>query len=466
MSIARNTAAYWLSQIGNFAFSFIVSIFVARCLGPEHRGVLVGVLLANSLALSLTNMGLQQIGMFFVGKNPERVVRHHALLALMAFLLWVFDFLVFVCWGEFFRHRVFHDLDMGYLILSFVVLLASLYNYEAQGILTGLGRIKMLSACLFGISFITNSANLAVLGLWRGNPEMQLKTLILVWTISQFAGGGLLAFAIFRSSIMRKGKDDADVTPRTQTNSDRQSGEHVAPATNLKDMVSFGSRAFVGNVASIAVNKADQLFVLSGVGAIGLGIYGIAIRLAELIFYASASFENAAYSRIAKAGRDEAARLVQDIFRANFVLDVIAAGIMMICARPFVAWVYGEEYADAVAPLVILLPGTLCFSASRMLALYFTAQLGKPQIPSAIAWGIAVIYVPMLWWFVSREKGGMVAAAWVSTACYGAMLVCYLAIFASATGLRNPMDYFAPRRRDVERLKSLLSPVRSQDRPN
>ena len=229
-------------------------------------------------------------------------------------------------------------------------------------------------------------------------------------------------------------------------------------------MLAYGVRAFAGNFATGLINRVDHLFILSAVGSAGLGVYGIAAKLAELIFHPSASLENAAYRQVVATDRRESARLVQDLFRSNFWVNGLATLALLALTKPLVLLFYREAYREAIEPLRALLPGAFALSCARMLALYYSAQLGRPLVPSAIAWLTLAVNLPLMKAVVVDRGGGLLGAACVTSGCYGLMLVVYLALFASVTGLRRPADYFLPQRRDFDRLIKVWRAVTSERR--
>lgn len=444
MTLARNTAAYWTAQMGNYALAFVTSVFTAVHLGPEHRGLLVAVLLANTLIVNLTNLGVQTCGMYFTGKSPERLARIHTTLVWIIAGITLLDFVIIYGSGGLLRETVLRrvpglrEFEWEYMLAALGVLPCSLYYFTAQGILSGLGRVRALSRFLFHFGAVTNALNLiAVIMLPTDRPRLA-HALIFIWVGSQVTAA-IGAFVMVRAS---------------GTVWERMSFAELR--NELKSMLSYGLRAFLGGFASGLVNRADHVFILSAIGTVGIGVYNLSAKLAELVFQPSAAFETASYSRVASASREDAARLVQDLFRANWLLNVLMVGGLAAAARPLIHYVYHEEYADAVAPLIYLLPGTVFMGGIRMLSLFFSAQLGRPQIPSLIAWVVAGVNIPMLWWVLFRLHGGLGAAALVTSGSYGLMLVLMVILFARATGLVNPVEYLLPRKRDWVRLRRLM----------
>lgn len=437
MSIGRDSLAYWTSQAANFLLSFVSSVFVAVILGPELRGLVTAVILANNLGVNLTNLGVQALSMYFIGKQREQLSRFHTLIVWIVAAIIVADLLAIAIFGDALRRSVFDDIAWPYFALAVAGLPFALYYFAAQGVMTGLGRVRELSRFLFYYSVAFNSANLVVVGLlpWK------VSGLLVVWLAGQIGAAAALAVMVRRSGC------------RWVAMSARET------LGGAGELLSYGLRAFVGNFATTLVNYMDQLFILAGPGRVGLGVYGIAAKIATLISQPSASLETASYARVASAQRRDSATLVQEIFRANFLINGAAVALLALLAKPFILFFYREEYAAVVLPLRILLPGVLCLSCSRMLAMYFSAQLGKPQIPSTIAWLTLGVNVPLMGYVVIAREGGLVGAASVTAASYGVMLVCYLVLFALRTGLVNPAAYFIPQARDFERVRRLAREV-------
>ena len=434
MSIGRDSLAYWFSQVAGFALSFVTSVFVAVILGPEQRGLFVAVVLANTLCVNLSNLGLQALSMYFIGKNPEQLSRFHTLIVILTAAISIVVLAAFGLWGEALRRSFFDTIGWRYLAVALAALPFSLYYFAAQGVLTGFGRVWNLSRFLFYYSAATNAASLAVLGLlpWK------VEGLLAVWMMSQVVAAAVM-FAMVRRSPCRWVRLSIRET-----------------IEGLGLLLSYGLKAFVGNFAGSLINRVDHVFILATSGPLGLGIYGLAAKLAELIYQPSAALEKAGFQPVATSERRAAARLVQDLFRVNFILNGTITLLMVIASRPFILLFYREEYAGVVLPFRIILPGALLLSCSRMLALFFSAQMGKPLIPSGIAWVTLAFNLPMMSWVVLHGNGGLAAAAWVTTGSYALMLTCYLLVFGAQTGLLNPLPYFVPQRRDLDRLATQI----------
>ena len=436
MSIARDTLAYWTAQVANLATAVLTSAVVAVYLGSELRGIFVAALLANTLVVNMTNLGLQSTASYFIGQR-ERLARFHTLLVAMIGLIILIELVLGLLFGDLLYAWVLRKAAMqpAYLAAVFAIIPASLYLMAGQGMLIGLGRVRTLSRFLFYFTFSQNLAS--VIGLvWL---DWRVPGLLAIWVVGQVAGAAALYLLIRDSGALW-----TRIAPR----------EALA---ELRRMISYGLRAFYGGFAGVLVNRFDQVFIFAARGAIGIGIYNLSAKLAELIFQPAAALENAGYVRVRQASTaGEAARLARELFRTTFLINVVIVAVLIVLARPLVLLVYTEEYRDAILPLQILLPGTLMHSCSRMAALYFSAHLGRPQIPSTVTWMAAIVYLPALWWVVSVRDLGLLGAACVTTGGYGLILAGLLGWFMLKTGLWNPLPYILPQRRDLTRAANTL----------
>ncbi|HOR29513.1 MAG TPA: oligosaccharide flippase family protein [Candidatus Sumerlaeota bacterium] len=443
MSIARDTLAYWLAQAANAALQYLSMAVVAVYLEPELRGVLIGLLLANTMTVSLTHLGLQPTASYFVSRARDaapgaRPSPDHALFLLLIVLITAIDAFLWWAFGSTLFRPALSKIPpefRAYLLVSLGVIPFSLYLMAGQGMLVGLQRVRQLSRFLFYFNLINSVLSLCGV-IWLG---WSVPALVTAWAVLQALGAAVL-FGLLRPLAplnFRAGAADL--------------------AARLREMSSYGLRGYAGNVAGIIVSRFDQLFVMAARGMHGLGIYQIAPKLSMLIFMPSAALESAGYRQVRVAERAEAARLTRELFRTNFLVNGLLMLALLLLAEPIIRIGLTDLYAGAIVPLRILLPGTLMLSCSRMISLYFSAQLGRPQINSIWAWVAALFYFPMIWWVVIRHEGGLIGAAAVTTACHGILLAGQWLMFMVQTGLWNPAPYLLPQPRDWGRLRRLIT---------
>jgi O-antigen/teichoic acid export membrane protein len=437
MGIARDSLAYGIAQIVNLATATLTSAVVAVCLGREMRGVLVATLLINTLTVTLLNFGSSSAASYFIGRDRDRLARIHTLLVVFVAAIACVEIALWAIFGSWLYEELLRPAQVSsvHMIVMLAIIPGTLYFLAGHGLMIGLGRVRALSRFSLYLTFAQNL--LSVIGmLWL---DWQVRGVLAVFVVGQI-GGAVSMHLMLRSS--------------GSLWSSIKWGEALA---ELREMASYGMRVFYGAFAGIVVNRFDQVFIISAMGAAGIGVYNLSSKLANLVAQFAVSLESGGYSRVRKATEaSEAAYLARELFRTTFFLSAaIVVGLMFI-ARPMVLLLYTVEFADAIAPMLILLPGSLCLSCSRMLTLYFSAHLGRPQISSNVTWVVALIYMPTIWWVVIKREEGLLGAAWVTTGSYGLMLIGLLVLFIRWTGLWNPLPYFIPQPSDFTRAVRLI----------
>jgi O-antigen/teichoic acid export membrane protein len=222
---------------------------------------------------------------------------------------------------------------------------------------------------------------------------------------------------------------------------------HVRPAGRVpfRELIGFGLRGYVGNLAVFATHMIDQAVILHILGATSLGFYAVAVTISAV----PASIALAIYARYftlvaEEDDRDRRGALVSDGLRLTLVVTAVLAGGIAACTPFALPLLYGRPFAESVAPLLLLLPGTVAYSVSIVGESFLTAvgRPGRVTFAELIGFAITVVGLPLV-----VPRFGITGAATLSTISYVAVLV------ASLLFLRRvcPVS-LRIRRRDLEEL--------------
>ena len=110
--------------------------------------------------------------------------------------------------------------------------------------------------------------------------------------------------------------------------------------------------------------RADLFVVDYFEGRDGVGVYGNAVYIAESVWLLSSSLALAAYARVGGLDGPAAAALTTRIIRHTTAAVGVVCVALFVVAGPLVDLLFGDEFAGMVAPLRILLPGTLVYGAA------------------------------------------------------------------------------------------------------
>lgn len=204
----------------------------------------------------------------------------------------------------------------------------------------------------------------------------------------------------------------------------------------------FGElRASLGFVATIGLtnvigllNYRVGLFVLERqLGLAAVGVYSIAVVIAELLWFVSGSLTQAAYGRIGTPDGPRAAALTLRVLQLSAVALVAVAPLLVALAWWLVPWVLGPSYQASLPLLLLLLPGVLLFGAASALSAYFTNHAGQPRVPAQVAALSLVLNGGLAW--VSVPAWGMAGAAMAASVAYAASVGVLAWRFARHAGL-------------------------------
>lgn len=347
------------TRFGIYPVKIIVTLFVAPLLGTTDYGIYTYLILPGAVLLPLLLFGLSPALRFYVSKGeysasevgfPALIMGfvHGLLTAAVTVLLWHLGWL-----GETGR------------AISFANLAPVLFVLPLQG------ASLTMNVVMIGASWFS-AMNLYLL-LNNLLPPVLLAALVIfgglglqgaVWTI--FTANGLLAL-IAISMVFVRFRPEFKVRVRM-----------------LVQMYGYGSRAWVGALANRASVRLDQ-FVLGFVRAPGdLGVYRIAVMVAELLWIIPDAVSIPLFNRVSSGSSpEEQVKITSRSHRVLLVVVVLAAIGLFIVGWWLLPLVLGEEYADTRWLLGLLIPGTVFLVTSRIVNMFFSAT-GRPEKASMV----------------------------------------------------------------------------------
>ncbi len=437
MSIAKKSSLDFATQVGIFLISGIAGIVIARKCLPEGYGAFKLILLANTLSLNLTNLGLSIANTYFVGKDPRRLREAHTVSIFLAFVFILILFSLIMLGGDIVRRLFFKDIPTPYLLIAIGLLPFSLYYAIWTGILIGLGKIYLLSLFNFIYQFLQNFTFIVLLLVFR----QQLQGLIISWAVILILGVLVMIFILWLKY-----------------------GGGFAPLnfSLVKSYIKFGFTAYFGNIASYLFTRVDTLIVAKFFTLADVGLYSLAVSLTEKVWLISAAMEKAAYSPVLSSKRDEAIFLVQKVLRNTLFFTFLFVLLIFVAAPILIPILYGRKFIESISLLRILIIGAIFFAGSRIFAIYFTGYKGKPIIPSTIAWFMFFLNAGLCYWLTQRI--GLIGASAAMAISYTIMFLTYSILFVRDTRVKSLRHLYFITREDILNYYSFLSKLLSRRR--
>jgi|GEM_PF-3417378 len=226
-------------------------------------------------------------------------------------------------------------------------------------------------------------------------------------------------------------------------------------------MVAFALSGALSSVVSFLGYRGDQFVVAGFEGKEGVGVYLLAVVVAESVWQVSGSLSLATYSRIGAATREEAVELTARVMRHTIFLLVIACGLLFLAADLIAMFVFSNH--AMATPLRLLMPGVLVYSLASSLSGFYTYQRGLPWVAALIAAvalgtniGLALLLVPAM---------GVKGAALAKSLGYTFAIASGLVAFMRQEHV-SPARLLRISRSDLEDYRALLQRIRSLLRPS
>ncbi len=326
-------------------FGLVTGIVLARVLGPADRGRLALVVLVAGLAGSLGSMGLnawlaRRVAQEGLGVAEARVIRLHLLLTLgVAGLVASIGLAV-------------RSVEPEMLLLAVALSWLTLASLVALGAVQGLQRLRALA-----MADVAGTGVYMVLVLVAATSDSMTLTLALAAT----AVGRLVMFVWALWPLVRE---------RTTTKTDPGPRRNYYPVA-----LRFGAPVAIGAALTVLVYRFDLAIVAVYLDAEAVGLYAVALSVAELFWLVPTATNTAILPRIAVS---EDAVDTPVIVRITTLGLLLATAVFAAVGPWLIPAVFGTEYAGAYGPLVILAVGAIFASAWKLLVTDLLAR-GESQ---------------------------------------------------------------------------------------
>jgi O-antigen/teichoic acid export membrane protein/glycosyltransferase involved in cell wall biosynthesis len=159
--------------------------------------------------------------------------------------------------------------------------------------------------------------------------------------------------------------------------------------SGLREALSFGIKLYAANAAAIVIYRFD-VFLLNGfAGSREAGYYAVAIALTNALVVLPTALGNVLFPRLAELTQEPAdeprGREVQDQAIRHTVLIVAVTSVTLAIGMPLlIVPVFGAEFEPAIEPALILLPGAAALGLATTLYSALAGR-GRPDYPLKIA---------------------------------------------------------------------------------
>jgi O-antigen/teichoic acid export membrane protein len=420
-AVSRRIATVFSVRIMAAGIGVVNGFLLARLLEPIGKGQFYLVQLVPSTLLVIGQLGLPSAISYYAGRGGTNRLAVRALA--LAIGLAVAGVLLTLLALPVLSATVFRSVD-PILIVAATAIVPSTYVFTfGTAVLTGRQRIGIYGAVALG-------QVIAALVLF----------VVLIGALHLGVGGAITAYLVYSSgaavvvavAALRVGGGPAE-----------------QPPVAVRALMAYGLRNYPASLSGFFSYRADVylLALLAGDSA-QLGLYSVAVGLAELVFFLPDSVVVVFFPHVAGGTRSEADAQAAVVTRITIAATASAA-IPLAMAAFLAVSVILPAYTSSLPALYVLLPGVVMLSASKTLSAYLNGigRTGTVSITALLALGtnigVNLVLIPAF---------GIVGAAAASLVSYSLSAALQIAICSRITD-QSPAAFCVPTRADLVMLR-------------
>ena len=399
MSYKKNIASNFITQIIGLILGFVTSILIARALGPEGKGYLAYFLLIIGLISSYGHFGITNATIYFQKRTKYK------------------------------EQDVFNVNTTYLLILSVIILIIIVILKFNNIILSEYNWSMTIGGLAFILStFIFNCTNLFYIGNER---IVEINKYNIVFNFTNFISICVLYFLNILSifSVFFLIVSISLIKSIWFTYKSGLKIKYKIDISLLKAEFKYGIIIYFSALFIYLNYRADQFLIKKMLGNSQLGVYSIAVTLAEFVFLVPGSVTAALSGKLYNIDKGSSNRkyITSVTIKYTFYICLILS-IIGIFMTPLIPIVYGQDFAKASQVTTILFIGIVFASIGKVSSPYFFSK-GKPQVYLFIT-SIVLLLNIILNIFLIPKLGinGAAIASTVSYLIYGLMHIYYFVI--------------------------------------
>jgi O-antigen/teichoic acid export membrane protein len=430
VSIASGAAAAMAGQLTVYAIGFVVSVIIARALGPAGRGEYYLPVTAAAVCLAVVNMGVESANVVMLAERRFSLAQLARNAGALALIIGPIAALATFGVYEGTRSSVFEGVRSQDLLIVAATIPVTLHQLWLVNVFVLAKRIAWTQVAFVAGALVQLTGALVLFAIGK----LGVTEVLLLWAAS-FAvpWGVLLAWS-------------ADVAP-------------LRPAIDLRvmrEVLRFGLRFHGGLLLMFLLLRLDVFLVGAYGSRADVGLYSLAVMFAELTWLLTNPLAMAVMPFQAEQPMLESAPLAFKAARFNFML---AAGLCVLFAATLwfaVPILFGDAFGAAYPAIVVLLPGVLLMAAARPLTVIVSRQ-ERPLLYTGLA-GIAFL-VNLVLNVVLIPAIGIVGASIASTVGYG-LISAALTVWALRAGGMGAREALVPQADDLRSLRAVIGRLR------
>lgn len=420
--------------IGMSVFAIAISAILARDLGSAGKGVYeLVLLLTNLLAGTFFNLGLPLATTYYTASDlydlKTILATNIAVLLILIPLAILAGIGIVLVGGE----QLFADVPQEYLYIGVLIIPFLMIDQVLNNMFAGLQDFRFMG--LVDIAQPLLTALFLVILLVTEN----LSTITALWSV---------AIAYFLTNILTL------CLLRTKVDSWRDFWPRLNPKY-ARDLMVYGLKIYGNVIIGRLLLRVDLILITNlGGGPASVGIYSIAVTLAERVWTFSGFTSSVLLPRIASWRNEDDKRNQLTLLVTKYALwiSLLTGGALLLLGRWVINLLYGSEFDLSFVAILFLLPGIMMYNFARI---FGSDAIGRgkggyvtPIVLAALILNIAlnVILIPQY---------DFIGAAIATSLAYSLYALLLIWFFFRNSKMRW-LDMILPNADDIRRFQSLF----------
>ena len=401
-------------------FSLGTAIILARVLGPALRGIYGLAVLVPSIVVIFCMLGQDMVNNTYAGLYQDKrgsLFQQTLLITLIGTALSTLVIGAFYFWLPL-KKGEFEQISPVIVWLTCLIPPLAILSQLLIALTKGIGRITTGAV----VNVMGTAATFILMLIFLVGFRRGLKAAVLITAL----GPSVTIFIslwILRSYITLK--------------------PAIFSGWLFKESLIFGFQVSIANIAGFLIYRLDQGILAYLVSAEQVGLYVVAVGLAERLRLLPNSIASALLPRLANELVFRQAQVPQ-VFRCTMIISFGAMIFLALLGAPVLLLFFGWDYAGSIPSFIMLLPGLAALGGASVISADLAA---RRQVKYSVITAYTVLTVNILLNFCLIPFMGIVGAALASSISY--MSACLISVFfyRRETGVRR--QDMIPKRDDL-----------------
>lgn len=430
----KNVIFTFIAKGITLILGLIITIIIARILGPEKKGIYSLAILLPTLLITFTNLGISSATIFHIGKKKyslEQILGNNIIFSV---LISAFTIILGLISISLFSDSLFAGVKKEYLFLALLIIPFQLFLLFIISILWGLQKIKKYNL-IHLLKILVFFLLVGIFLLWF---RLEIKTIIIAQIISSIPAVILLLFWVnkkIRGISLKFNK------------------------LYFKDSLKYGSKVYLADLSSFLHIRIDIFLINIFINPLAVGLYSVSAAMTQKLWLITNSIATVLFPRVSsETDKKRLKEFTPLVCRTTLFITLLAAIFLILISHWLIVLLFSRAYSGSILPFNILLIGTIAISGWNILANDLMGR-GKPQIYARLSIGSVILNILLNVFLIPRF--GIIGAAWSTTISYTILCFSAVIIYSKISGNRI-RDILFLKKTDYKIYKNLVTSLKGK----